>query len=270
MRLEANQRCGCGLPLRIQPIPRRTLLCCDVDGPCHAAKPRRSVHGPVDLHDAAVDPRPIGRGAGIGIARARRRGLRIAVLRGWFEEHASDEAREALAEAAARIGVTQTVELEHTQAARAAMNLIVISEAGASVLPLLRQRPRDFDPMTRGRLLAGAMLPAAHIAAAQRFRAWYRREVEEVFRKVDVLLAPALPFPAIRIGQDSITFRGRAVAPRPMYTMLTAPLSFIGLPIISMPIERPAGLPLGIQVVTRPFAEAMAFRVAAALTEPSS
>jgi Asp-tRNA(Asn)/Glu-tRNA(Gln) amidotransferase A subunit family amidase len=47
-------------------------------------------------------------------------------------------------------------------------------------------------------------------------------------------------------------------------------LSFIGLPVISMPIERPAGLPLGIQIVTRPFAEAVAFRVAAALMESSS
>ena len=55
-------RCACSptsvvgrrLPLRIQPIPRHTLLCCDVDGPRHPAKPCRFVHGPVDLRNAAV------------------------------------------------------------------------------------------------------------------------------------------------------------------------------------------------------------------------
>ncbi len=194
-------------------------------------------------------------------------GLRVAMLGGWFFENASEDAIGVVTEAAKRIGVTRTVVLDRTDAARAAMNLIVMSEAGASQLPALRRRARDFDPMTRGRMLAGAMLPAAHISAAQRFRSWYRRQAEALFREVDVLIAPALPFPAIRIGQDSILLNGREVASRPCYPALTAPLSFIGLPVISMPVPRPGGLPLGIQIVARPFAEGDAFRVAAALKE---
>ena len=55
LRLQADQRCGRRLPLRIQPIPRHTLLCRDVDGPRHPAKPCRFVHGPVDLRNAAVE-----------------------------------------------------------------------------------------------------------------------------------------------------------------------------------------------------------------------
>ncbi|MEJ1156667.1 AtzE family amidohydrolase [Prosthecomicrobium sp. N25] len=210
--------------------------------------------------DRPVEPVTPYLGRGIG-------DLRVAMLGGWFAANASAEARAVLATAATRIGARRTVELPRTEDARAAMNVVVMSEAAAALLPDLRERPRDFDPMTRPRLMAGALLPAVHVAAAQRFRAWYRRRVAEVLQDVDVLLAPALPYPAIPIGATAIDFEGRSIPPRPMYSALTAPLSFIGLPVIAMPVERPGRLPLGIQIAARPFAEADAFRVAAALQE---
>jgi AtzE family amidohydrolase len=215
---------------------------------------------PADPSQAERPLEPVAPSVRIGIG-----GLRVAVLGGWFASNASAEARAVLAAVAERIGVSRTVELPRTADARAAMSVIVLSEASASVLTDLRKRPREFDPMTRPFLLAGALLPATHIAAAHRFRAWYRRRVAELFETVDVLLAPALPFPAITIGAMSVEFDGRMIEPRSQYLMLTAPFSFAGLPVVAMPVERQDALPLGIQVVARPFAEADAFRVAAAL-----
>jgi Asp-tRNA(Asn)/Glu-tRNA(Gln) amidotransferase A subunit family amidase len=123
----------------------------------------------------------------------------------------------------------------------------------------------DFDPMTRDRFLAGALLPAAIYVGAQRFRAWYRERVREIFSQVDVLLAPTTPCPAPRIGQDTIAVAGREVPARPMLGLYTQPLSFIGLPVISVPVAGPTPLPLGVQLVARPWNEAALFRVAAVL-----
>ena len=55
-----------------------------------------------------------------------------------------------------------------------------------------------------------------------------------------------------------------------MLTLLTAPLSFIGLPVVVVPVRRTGAMPVGVQVIARPFAEADAFRVAAALAEEAS
>ena len=70
-------------------------------------------------------------------------------------------------------------------------------------------RPQDFDPLTRDRFLAGALVPAASIVQAQRFRAWYRARVRELFREVDVLLAPTTPCPAPRSARTRSPGRRR-------------------------------------------------------------
>jgi Asp-tRNA(Asn)/Glu-tRNA(Gln) amidotransferase A subunit family amidase len=130
----------------------------------------------------------------------------------------------------------------------------------------LRRRPDDFDPMTRDRFLAGALLPAVAYVAAQRFRAWYRAAVRRLFDHVDVLLAPTTPFPAPRIGQERIMVAGEEVPARTTLGLYTQPLSFIGLPVISVPMARAPGLlPLGVQLVAAPFREAVLLRVAAHL-----
>jgi len=69
----------------------------------------------------------------------------------------------------------------------------------------LKRRAGDFDPRTRDRFRAGALIPASHYLHAQRFRAWFKERVREVFRDVDVVLAPTTPFPAPRIGAPPTT-----------------------------------------------------------------
>ena len=58
------------------------------------------------------------------------------------------------------------------------------SEASNLHLADLKTRAKDFDPLTRDRFLAGALVPAALYVQGQRFRAWYRTRVAEVFRDV--------------------------------------------------------------------------------------
>ena len=72
------------------------------------------------------------------------------------------------------LGATQEIELPEVARARAAAYVITTTEGGSLHLDRLRKRPQDFDPATRDRLIAGAMVPAPFVDKAQKFRRWYR------------------------------------------------------------------------------------------------
>jgi len=193
-------------------------------------------------------------------------GLRVAVAGGHFASQGSVEALAAVTQVAQALGATRTVALPEPPRARAAAMIITASEGSNLHLADLRTRAKDFDPLTRDRFLAGALVPAPLYVQAQRFRAWYRARVAEVFRDVDVLLAPTTPWPAPPIGAPRTTMvDGVDVFTRSHLGVFTQPLSFIGLPVISVPVTAPDALPLGVQLVAAPFREASLFRVAAYL-----
>jgi len=149
--------------------------------------------------------------------------------------------------------------------ARAAAYVITTAEGGNLHLERLRTRAADFDPATRDRLLAGAMVPASWYLQAQRFRRWYHDRVMELFTRVDILLAPATPCAAPPIGQQSMVLDGVEMLVRPNIGIFTQPLSLIGLPIVAVPVQRSGALPIGVQVVAAPGREDLALRVAAEL-----
>ena len=86
-----------------------------------------------------------------------------------------------------------------------------------------------------------------------------------VFADVDVILAPATPCRAPRIGQSPITLNGASVPARANIGVFTQPISFIGLPVVAVPVWLDDGLPLGVQVIAAPWREADALRVARAI-----
>ena len=190
-------------------------------------------------------------------------GLRIAVADGYFETGAEPLALEAVAIAARALGVTRKVTVPEAARGRAAALVITACEGSNLHLPELRRRADAFDPMIRDRLLAGALLPASWYAQAQRFRRWYAQRVAEMFRAVDVLLTPATPFSAPRIGAGNIDADGMPL--RPKLGLFTQPISCIGLPAAAVPVPRPGAMPLGVQVVAAPWRESACLRVAAAL-----
>lgn len=192
-------------------------------------------------------------------------GLRVAVLGGHFARGGDPEVFAAVDRVAAALGVSRRVTVPEPHRARAAAMVITACEGANAHLADLKRRARDFDPGTRDRFLAGALLPAAVYAQAQRFRAWYRARVAELLAEVDVLLAPTTPCAAPRIGQDRIVLDGVEVLTRPNLGVYTQPLSFIGLPVLSVPVAGPRSLPLGVQIIGGPFRDADVLRVAAAL-----
>lgn len=178
--------------------------------------------------------------------------MRIAVAGDYFAKGAYPEALEVVEQVARAMEVTQYVNLPEADRARAAAYIITASEGSNLHLDDLRSRPHDFDPATRDRFLAGTLIPASWYIQAQRFRRWYRDRAREVFRNVDVILAPTTPCPAPLIGQQTMILDGEEILVRPHLGLFTQPLSFIGLPVLSVPIQRPNTLPLGVQLVAAP------------------
>lgn len=192
-------------------------------------------------------------------------GLRIAVADDYFARGAEPEALEAVAKVASALGVKQTVTIPEARRARAAAFVITASEGSNLHFKDLKTRPQDFDPATRDRFLAGALIPSNWYLQAQRFRRWYRDRVREIFQNVDIIIAPTTPCVAPTIGQEKMVIAGEEMLVRPNIGLFTQPLSFIGLPIISVPIHRAGDLPLGVQIIAAPYNEALVLRVAAEL-----
>ena len=118
----------------------------------------------------------------------------------------------------------------------------------------------------RDRLIAGAMVPAVLVNQAQKFRRWYRERVLELVKDVDVILAPATPCTAPRIGQKSFMLDGVEMALRPNIGIYTQPISFIGLPVVAAPIPL-TPLPIAVQIIAAPWREDAVLRVAQALEQ---
>jgi aspartyl-tRNA(Asn)/glutamyl-tRNA(Gln) amidotransferase subunit A len=113
------------------------------------------------------------------------------------------------------------------------------------------------------RLLAGAMLPAAWIEQAQKFRRVYQDAVLKLLGQVDIILAPAAPMRAPRIGQKTANFAGVELPVRPNLGIFAQPFSFIGLPVATIPIWVDGQkLPLGVQAIAAPWREDFVLRVA--------
>jgi 1-carboxybiuret hydrolase len=139
--------------------------------------------------------------------------------------------------------------------------------AGASLhLDRLRKRPNDFDPAVRDRLIAGAMIPAPFVDRAQKFRRWYRTQMMELFRSVDVIIAPATPCIAPKLGQATFVLDGVELPVRANIGIHTQPISFIGLPVVAVPIPLEP-MPIGVQIIAAPWREEVALRVAFALEQ---
>jgi aspartyl-tRNA(Asn)/glutamyl-tRNA(Gln) amidotransferase subunit A len=192
-------------------------------------------------------------------------GLRIAMADGYFTSGGSEQAYRAVVRVAEALDAHKIITLPEVARARAAAFVITTSESANLHFERLRTRAADFDPDVRDRLLAGALTPASWYLQAQRFRHWYHARVLELFRDVDIILAPATPCSAPKIGQKTFAVDGKEVMLRPNIGIYTQPLSFIGLPIVAVPLLDLGEMPIAVQVIAAPWREDLALRVAAQL-----
>jgi AtzE family amidohydrolase len=199
------------------------------------------------------------------------RGLRVARLGGHFRGSGLPMVQAAADRVAAALGAAAEVELPDAAAARAAAFLITSAEGAQGHLADLRTRAADFEPLTRDRLLAGALLPAQWVLHAQRLRSLFRAQAAALLDSWDILVAPATPSPATPIGQELLHLGDRTLPLRPNFGVYTQPISCIGLPVLAVPVlavpvaDAGAGLPVGVQLIAAPWQEQTLLRAAAML-----
>jgi AtzE family amidohydrolase len=220
-----------------------------------------AMQGP-DADDAACTTRPA---EPVSALLAQDIGsLRIAIAGGYFQKNVFPEAKEAVARVAKALGTTRLIEIPEAGRARAAAYVITTVEGASLHLDRLRKRPNDFDSAVRDRLIAGAMIPAPFVDRAQKFRRWYRAQVLEIFKNVDVIIAPATPCVAPKLGQQTFVLDGVELPVRANIGIHTQPISFIGLPVVAAPVPLDP-MPIGVQIIAAPWREDVALRVAYAL-----
>lgn len=192
-------------------------------------------------------------------------GLRLAVADGHFSTGGTPGMFEAVERAAAALGADRRAAVPEAARAVAASLLITSAEGAALHIDEIRGRAADFDPHTRDRWIASALIPSVWHQEAQRFRRRFRDLVAGLFERIDLLLTPTTPFPAPRRGQSRIEIEGQEVPVRAALGRYTAPFSFIGLPAISAPVDVGGPLPAGVQLVGAPGRDDLVLRAAAAL-----
>ncbi|HEV7393019.1 MAG TPA: amidase family protein, partial [Burkholderiales bacterium] len=133
---------------------------------------------------------------------------------------------------------------------------ILSSEAYAIHEKWLQERPQDYGALTRERFLSGAFVRAADYINAARVRLKMANAFHALFSDVDVVVTASALDPACRIDDPAEVERTYARQAR-------APFNVTGSPALSVPAGfSKAGLPLGIQIVGKPFSEALIYRVA--------
>jgi aspartyl-tRNA(Asn)/glutamyl-tRNA(Gln) amidotransferase subunit A len=195
-------------------------------------------------------------------------GLRIGLPENFYFERCAGGVREAVEQAAqkaeqlgARVSKVQVPDVE---ALNTAGRVILLAEASAVYEPYWARR-EDFGPDVLALLDQGRMVPATDYVNAQRLRAALVSDFRGLFSEIDCLFTPTTPAAAPLIGQKQMELGGEMVDTRLAATSLVRGINVLGFPALSIPCGSVQGLPIGLQLIARPFEESLLLALGEAL-----
>lgn len=214
------------------------------------------------------------------------RRLRIGVPKEYFVEGMQNKVREALQVAIGKLeelgaAIDWEVSLPHTRYALAVYYILAPSEASANLArydgvkygfsereasnvieTTERTRQSGFGTEVKRRIMLGTYALSAgyydaYYVKAQKVRTLIKREFDQAFEKYDALVAPTSPIVPFRLGE-------KLEDPMQMYLsdICTLPVNIAGIPAISVPAGFVDSLPIGMQIIGKPFSEEMLLRIA--------
>ncbi|GHF30840.1 amidase [Streptomyces mashuensis] len=195
------------------------------------------------------------------------RGLRIGVPRTYYFDRVDPDVEAAVRRAIAHLEELGAhlvdVDIPMTRYIQATQWGLMVPEATAYHERTLRAVPDLYQADVRVLLEAGELMPAGDYLRAQRARTLMRQEWARMLADVDVVAAPTVPLTAVPAGQESVTWAdGTAESVSDAYVRLSAPANITGVPALTVPVGHDrAGLPIGMQLLGRPLAEAVLLRV---------
>jgi aspartyl-tRNA(Asn)/glutamyl-tRNA(Gln) amidotransferase subunit A len=197
------------------------------------------------------------------------RGLRIGLPENFYCERLDPDVdaavRAAFRAAESRGAEIVSLRVPDIEAINTVARIILLAEASALLEPHLEHRDL-FGADVLALLDQGRLLPATDYINAQRLRRGMQREFAALWPRVDCLFTPTTPITAPRIGETTVAAGSENEDVRLAATRLVRAINALGLPAVSIPCGADRrGLPIGLQIVGKPFAEALILRVAQAL-----
>jgi aspartyl-tRNA(Asn)/glutamyl-tRNA(Gln) amidotransferase subunit A len=157
------------------------------------------------------------------------------------------------------------VELPDQRQPTAASQLIIAVEAAAFHKRWMIERPQDYGPQVLMRLQNGLAIPGVSYLEAMRWRGPALSAHLAAVAGVDAVIAPVAPVAAPTIAESDVGNSPDAEAVIQRLTRFTRPVNYLGLPSLAIPSGfTPNGLPVGMQLIGRPFDEATLLRIGAA------
>ncbi len=140
---------------------------------------------------------------------------------------------------------------------------LVVPEATSYHQAMLRERGEHYTDEVRTFLEAGELVLATSYLRVLRIRTLVKRAFREMFEDIDAIVCPTVPATAARVGQESFTFpSGAQTSVTEAYVRHSAPANLTGLPALTVPCGFDAtGLPVGLQIIGRPFDEPTVLRL---------
>ncbi|MFF1378803.1 amidase [Streptomyces sp. NPDC058308] len=194
-------------------------------------------------------------------------GVRVGVPRTYYFDRVTPQVDTAVRAAITHLqslGATLVeVDIPMTRYIQATQWGLMVPEATAYHEQMLRSAPEQYGPDIRILLEAGELMPAGDYLRARRARTLMHQAWLRLFGHVDVIAAPTVPTTAAPTGQESLTWAdGTHESVSDAYVRLSAPADITGLPALSLPVGHDgAGLPIGMQLLARPRAEAALVQV---------
>ena len=137
------------------------------------------------------------------------------------------------------------------------VQLVQLPDASAAHTAFLRTRPGDYSPQVRSRVEIGHFIGAVDHLTALRARGTYvKRTLDQTFKGLDVLILPILADPLPTLAELDVAANPNLLTAMGRVVKFTRPINYLGLPTLALPVPREGGLPNGIQLIGRPFAEA--------------
>jgi aspartyl-tRNA(Asn)/glutamyl-tRNA(Gln) amidotransferase subunit A len=241
----------------VGPLARSALDCALLLGLMAGADPEdpTAIGGPVPDYVAAT--------------RETVKGLSIGVPSAFYVDDLDPEVASALEETMAvlkREGAQIVkVELPDQRQLTAACQIVLAVEAAAFHKRWLIERPQDYGSQVLMRLQNGLAIPGISYLEAMRWRGPALAAHLAAVAGVDAVIAPVAPVAAPTIAESDVGNSPDAEAVIQRLTRFTRPINYLGLPSLAIPVGfTRGGLPVGMQLIGRPFDEAMLLRIGAA------
>lgn len=192
----------------------------------------------------------------------RPRRPRVALAGGYFNQCLEPAVTLALTDTARRLNALGLIDLPLAAEARAAAYVLTAAQGACVNRAELTDDYASMDPACRARLAAGLGVPYEWVDRAQRLRRHYARRLTSIFADIDIILAPAVPCLAPPIDQQEMRLGDTVLPMRAALGLFTQPISFAGLPVLTVPVDTVGGLPTGMQLIAAPWREDLLFAAA--------